>query len=115
MTIEVLQPRQVQSPKAPREDTDGQAEVRPTRDPLGPVGRQAPRGQDTREMGMMMQWLAPGVEHGETADLGPKMLGVPGDILKRLGARTQEEPIEVAGVLQRQRPKVVRQGKDDMT
>jgi len=47
LSIEGRQPRQVQSPKASREDTDGQEEVRPTRDPLGPVGCQASRGQDT--------------------------------------------------------------------
>jgi hypothetical protein len=42
------------------------------------------------EMGMMVELLAPGVEHGEAADLRPKMLGVPGDVLERLGDRAKE-------------------------
>ena len=42
------------------------------------------------EMGVMMQLLAPGVEHGTAAGLGPEMLRVPGDILKRLGDRAKE-------------------------
>jgi len=104
LRVELLQPRQVQAPKAPREDADGQEEVGATREPLGPVGRQAPRGQDTMQVGMMMQLLAPGVQHGEATDLGPEMLRVPGDILEALGDGAKEQAIEVAGVLQRQGP-----------
>ena len=114
LRIELRQAREVQSPKAPREDADGQEEVRSTRHPLGPIGGQAPGGQDTMEMRVMVQLLAPGVEHGEAADLGPEMLGVPGDVLERLGDRAKEQPIEQARVLQRQGPQVVRQGKDHM-
>jgi hypothetical protein len=71
---------------------------------LGPVGCQAPRGQDTMEMRVMVQLLAPGMEHGEAADLRPEMLRVPGDVLERLGDGAKEQAIEVAGVLQRQGP-----------
>src|SRR5213593_2839536 len=63
---------------------------------------------------MLVQLLAPGVEHGEAADLGPEMLGVPGDVLERLGDRAKEQPIEQARVLKCQRPEVMRQGKDHM-
>jgi len=114
LAVEVLQPHQIQPPKTPREDADGQEEVRPTRDPLGAIGRQAPRRQDTMEMGMMMQLLAPGVEDGEATDLGSKMLGILSNVLEGLRDAAKEQAIEWAWVLQRQRPKVVRQGKDDM-
>ena len=114
LAIEVGQSCEVQSPKAAREDTDGQEEVRPTREPLGPVRRQASRRQDTVEMGVMVELLAPGMEHGEPADLCAEMLGVPGDVLKRLRDRAKEEPIEQTRVLQRQGTQVVRQGKDPM-
>ena len=63
---------------------------------------------------MMMELLAPGVEHGKAPDLCTQMLGVPSDILERLRYGTKEQPVEEAGVLQRQRPKVVREGKTDM-
>ena len=52
---------------------------------------------------MLVQLLAPGVEHGEAADLRPEMLRVPGDVLEGLGDRAKEQAIEEAGVLQRQR------------
>jgi hypothetical protein len=65
-------------------------------------------------MGVRVELLAPGVEHREAPYLGPEMLGVPSDILERLRHGTTEQPVEEAGVLQRQRPEVVRQGKDDL-
>ena len=66
------------------------------------------------EMGMVVQLLAPGVQHGEAANLRPEMFRVPGDVLEGLGDRAKEQAIEVAGVLQRQGPQGVRQGKDHM-
>jgi hypothetical protein len=42
------------------------------------------------EMGVMVELLAPSVEHGEAADLRPEMLGIPGDVLKCLGDCTKE-------------------------
>ena len=63
---------------------------------------------------MLVQWLAPGVEDGQAPNLRAQMLGVPGDVLERLGDRAKEQPIEQTRVLERQRPEVVWQGKDDM-
>src|SRR5262249_53700996 len=63
---------------------------------------------------MLVQGLTPGVEHGEAADLRPEMLRVPGDVLERLSDGAKEQAIEGAGVLQRQGPQGVRQGKDHM-
>ena len=65
-------------------------------------------------MGVMVELLAPGVQHGEAPNLRPEMLGVPGDVLEGLGHGAKEQAIERAGVLQRQGPEVVRQGKDHM-
>ena len=69
LAIEILQPLKVQPPKAPREDADGQEEVRPTRHPTGAIRGQATCGQDTMEVGVMVQLLAPGVQHDEAAHL----------------------------------------------
>jgi hypothetical protein len=66
------------------------------------------------QMGVMVQVLAPGVEHGEAPNLRAEMLGVLGNVLECLGDGAKEQPIELAGVLQRQGTQVVRQGKDDM-
>ena len=62
----------------------------------------------------MVQLLAPGMEHGEAADLRPEMLGVSSDVLERLRDRAKEQAIEQAGVLECQGPQVVWQGKDHM-
>ena len=59
---------------------------------------------------MVVQLLPPGVEHREAPNLGAEILGVPSDILERLRHGTKEQPVEEAGVLQRQRPEVVRVG-----
>ena len=102
LRVEVLQPREVQAPKTPREDPDGQEEVGTTWHPLCAIGCYAPGGQDTMEMGVMVQLLAPGVQHGEAANLRPEMLGVPGDVLERLRHGAKEQTIEQARVLERQ-------------
>ena len=62
----------------------------------------------------MRQLLAPGVEHREAPNLRAEMLGVPGDILERLGDRAKEEAIEGRGFWQHQGAQRVRQSKDHM-
>jgi len=42
------------------------------------------------QMGMMVELLDPGMEHGEAADLRAEMLGVPGDVLEGLGDGAKE-------------------------
>jgi hypothetical protein len=42
------------------------------------------------EMRMMVQLLAPGVQHGEATDLGPEMLWGLGNVLERLGDGAKE-------------------------
>jgi hypothetical protein len=37
------------------------------------------------EVRMIVQWLAPGVEHGQAPDLSAQMRGVSGDVLEGLG------------------------------
>ena len=62
LALDVREPLKVQSPKPSREHPDGQEEVGPTGEPLGPVGRQAPRGEDTMQMGMVPStFILPGI------------------------------------------------------
>jgi hypothetical protein len=42
------------------------------------------------QLGVMMQLLAPGVEHREAPNLGAEMLGGLGNVLERLGDRAKE-------------------------
>jgi len=53
LSIEGRQPRQVQSPKALREDPDGQEAVRPTWHPAGAMSREPAGGQHTMQMRVM--------------------------------------------------------------
>ena len=53
LAIEPLEPRQVQPPKTPREDPDGQEEVGSTWHPPRAISREPASGQDTMEMGMI--------------------------------------------------------------
>jgi hypothetical protein len=82
LRVALRQAREVEAPEPPREDPDGQEEVGATRHPPRAISRDPPGRQDTMEMGVMVELLAPGVEHSETADLRPEMLGVPGDVLE---------------------------------
>ena len=114
LRVGLCQARDVEVPEAAREDADGQEEVRSTRHPPCAIGRHAPGGQDTMEMGVMVELLAPRVQHGKAPNLRTEMLGVARDVLERLSDRAQEQAIEVARVLERQGREVMREGKDDM-
>jgi hypothetical protein len=65
-------------------------------------------------MWVMVELLAPGVEYRKAPNLRAEMLGLPGDVLKRLGDRAKEQPIEGARVVQRQGTQGVRQRKNHM-
>jgi hypothetical protein len=86
-----------------------------TRHPPGTIRRDPPGGQDTMELGMVVPWWAPGMAHGEAAALRAELRGGPGDILERLGDGATEQPIQGAGVLQRQGPQGMREGKEHRT
>ena len=48
---------------------------------------------------MLVELLAPGVEHGQAPDLRAEMRGVSGDVLEGLGDGMKEQAIEKAGIL----------------
>jgi hypothetical protein len=50
---------------------------------------------------MMVQVLAPGVEHGDEPDLGPEVLRVGGDHAQRLGRRPEQDGVDRLLVLER--------------
>ena len=47
----------------------------------------------------MLQVLAPGVEHGQEADLGPEMFGVGGDLPQGLGGGLEQEAVDLPLIL----------------
>ena len=49
---------------------------------------------------MMLQGLAPGVEHGDDADLGAEVLGIGGDGAQRLGGGPEQDGVDDGLVLE---------------
>ena len=78
---------QEQTAEQAREHAHGQEEAWPAGDPARAVGDEAAAGDDAMQMRMMEQVLAPGVQHGEEADLGAQMLRIGGDGAQGLGGR----------------------------
>ena len=66
------------------------------------------------EMRVMVELLAPGMEHRQAADVRPEMLRVPGDVLERLRHGTKEQAIEHTRGLERQGTEGMRQCKHHM-
>jgi hypothetical protein len=59
-------------------------------------------GGDTVNMRMKLEFLIPGVQHAEEADLGPEMSGVASDFEKSFCAGTKQQSIDQFFVLQGQ-------------
>jgi hypothetical protein len=57
--------------------------------PLRVIPRQAARSYDAVNVGMMLEFLIPGVEDAEESDFGAEMLGVCRDLDQRLGTATE--------------------------
>jgi hypothetical protein len=65
-------------------------------------------------MRVMVELLAPGMEHRQAAEVCPEMLGGASDVLERLCHRAQEHAVEHAGIVEAQGAEGVRQGKPHM-
>ncbi len=66
------------------------------------------------DMGMKLEFLIPGVEHAEEANLGSEMSGVACHFQERFGAGTKQQTIDDFFVRQGQRSQLRWQGEDDM-
>jgi len=64
------------SAKHTSEYLDGEKEVRTGLNPAGVIERESAGGDDAVDMGMKLEFLVPGVEHAEEADLSSEMPGV---------------------------------------
>ena len=102
------------APKHFSEHLDRQEELGLRGDPSRVIGGETAGGHHTVYMRMMLELLVPGVEDAEEADLRAKPLRVAGDLQQCLGARLEQEGVNLAFVLQRQWRKPMRQGEDDV-
>ena len=63
---------------------------------------------------MVRQRLAPGVQHGDEADIGAEMLRVGSDGLEGSCGASEQRAVDYAFILQRQRREFSGQGEDDV-
>ncbi len=93
---------------------DGKKEAVARGDPALVIGRETTGRNDTMQMGMMLEFLTPGMEHAEEADFGAQMAGITGDFEQRFGTGAEQEIVDDLLVLQGQRGELPRKREDDM-
>jgi hypothetical protein len=93
---------------------DGKKETSVRWNPTRVIEGQSAGGHHTMGMGMMFQFLIPGVEHAKEADFGAQMLGIASDFQEGFGAGLQQEMIQDFLVLQGERRQLMRKGEDNM-
>ena len=78
------------------------------------IGGEAAGRNHTMQMGMMLEFLTPGMEHAEEADFGAEMAGIARHFEQRFGTGAEQEIVDDLLVLQGQRGEPPRKGEDDM-
>ena len=96
------------------EHFQGQEECGRATYPACAAGRQASRWNDTMDMRMKQEILAPGMQDREESDLGSKMFGIGGHLHKRLRHGAEQQVVEFNGVLPDHCVEQVGQRKDDV-
>jgi len=91
---------------------DGEKEAGVRWNPTGVIERQSAGGHHTMGMRVMFEFLIPGVEHTEEADLGAEMLG--SDFEEGFGTGLQQEMVQDLLVLQGEWRQFMGQGEDNM-
>ena len=103
-----------QAPEQAREHPHRQEEARPAGDPAAAIEGDAAGRHDAVDMRVVVEGLAPGVQHGGDADPGPKVLRIGGDRGQRLRRGLEQEPVEPGLVLVGQSAESCRQGEDQV-
>ena len=79
---------------------DGEEEAWMGSNPAGVIARESAGGNDTVDMGMKLEFLVPGMEHAEEADLGSEMGGIVRDLLQGFGAGPEQQTVDDLLVLE---------------
>src|SRR5260370_14128604 len=82
--------------------------------PVRVIGRESAGGNDAMNMGMSFEFLTPGVQHAEEADLCTEMLGIASDFQKGFRTTAKQEIVEDLLVLQDQRGQMTGKREDHM-
>src|SRR6266852_8048298 len=96
------------------ERLDGKEEGVAWLDPMSAIERQSAGGHDTMHVQVMFEFLIPGVEHTEEADLGAEMFGIASDFEEGCGTGLQQEMVQEFLVLQGERRQFMGEREDNM-
>ncbi len=102
------------APEQPPEYADGQEEPGSAGDPARTVGSEAATGDQTVDVRMVLEGLAPGVQHRQEAEFGTEVPGIGADRRQRFRGGAEQDGVEDPLVLQCDGSDLVRQGKDDV-
>src|SRR5262249_23274451 len=103
-----------QAAEEAREDANRQKEPGAAGDPTRMVERWTAAGHDAMDMRVVMQVLAPSVQHRDEADLGAEMLRVGSDRTQRLGRRLKQKGLACLCVVEGDPGRRCRQSENDM-
>jgi hypothetical protein len=96
----ILQLSQEQPTEQTCEHSHRQEEAWSASDPTCAVERGSAAGNDTMDVRMVLQGLAPGVENHGRAELGAEMSRIGGDGGERLGRRVEQDRVDKGLVLE---------------
>ena len=96
------------------EHRDGKKEIVAWFDPAGVIDRQAAGGHHAMYMRVRFEFLAPGMQHAEEANLCAKMLGIAGNFEECFCTGSEQEIVDNFLVLQNQRSQMTRKREDYM-
>jgi hypothetical protein len=82
--------------------------------PVAVVPGQSPGGDNAVNMRVVLQFLVPGMEDAEKANLGAEVLGIRSNFDQGIGAATKQQAVDHVFVLQGQRRQLMREGEDNM-
>ncbi len=94
--------------------SNGKEEAWVGSNPAGVIAGESAGGNDTVDMGMKLEFLVPGMEHAEEADLGSEMGGIARHLQQGFGAGPKQQTVDEFSVLESQRSQLRRQGEDDV-
>jgi hypothetical protein len=101
-------------PEQSTEELHGQEKLPAASDPTAAVRSNSTTGNDTMEVGMMMQVLSPSMEHRQKTDPGAQVLGVSGNLQQGLGRGAEEHAVNYSLVLKSQGSDRLGQREDDV-
>ena len=78
----------------------GEEEAIARGDPAPVIQGETAGRNHTMQMGMMIEFLTPGMEHAEEADFGAEMAGIAGDFEQRFSTGPEQEIVDDLLVLQ---------------